>query len=211
MDEINVWKIPNVKAINSSTINRAVARMRPELNFSQGEFYKLWIGVTRELFKETINGNRKNIVPIMRAAAPLIPPEIFMYGIPVSYAWTKRDEESHIAKILNWEFPNREIRSGRELEIFDPIIASGTSLEQIFRAMRSQNIVRTDVTAGIASPEGLYYLANLCNEIGLEAKFTVGYTGNNLTLNDRKYVVYKREPFAGQPVTGDVGDRIHGT
>ncbi|MFZ2970734.1 MAG: hypothetical protein WA063_06305, partial [Minisyncoccia bacterium] len=66
------------------------------------------------------------------------------------------------------------------------------------------------VTAGIASPEGLFYLENLCGEIKLDAKFTVGYTGNNLTLNDRKYVVYKKGPFAGQPVAGDIGDRLTG-
>jgi len=212
MTEIDVWKIPSVRALNSSTINEAVAKMRPELNLSQGEFYKLWTSVARELFAEIINGNRKNIimVPIMRAAVPLVPPEIFLNGIPVSYAWTKRDEKDHIAKILNWEIPSEKIRSVRELEIFDPMIASGTSLEQIFRAMSAKGIKRANVTVGIASPEGLYYLSNLCSDIGIGIKFKVGYTGNNLTLNDRRYVIYKKGPFAGQPVAGDVGDRLHG-
>ncbi|MFZ2970365.1 MAG: hypothetical protein WA063_04415, partial [Minisyncoccia bacterium] len=140
MDEIDVWKISNVRAINSLTINRAVAQMRPELGLSQGKFYKLWIGVARELFEEIINGDRKNVilVPIMRAAAPLVPPEIFTRGIRVSYAWTKRNEENHVAKILNWKPP--AVPRGWELEVFDPIIASGTSLEQIFIKARNKGI-----------------------------------------------------------------------
>lgn len=210
MTEIDVWKIPNMVAINSPTINKAVAKMRPELNLGAGEFYKLWIKVARELFVEIINGDRRNValVAIMRAAAPLVPCEVFERGVPVSYAWTKRDEESHIAKILNWD-PPKNIPDGWELEVFDPMIASGTSLEQIFRKIRSQNIKRIRATAGIASPEGLFYLTNLCREIGLEVEFTVGYTGNNVKLDERsKYDVYRWGPFANQQIAGDVGDRL---
>lgn len=215
MSIIDLKDLSNVAILENPTINNAVTLMRPEYGADQEEFQILWMKVARELFRpmlERTDKNRKRtiLMPVMRAAVPIIPEKVNRSGIPISYVWTKRNT-AHIAEILTGNFPT-EIPDGWEIEIFDPAIASGTSLQHIIDILfdkktckwQGEPVVR--VTGGIASKNGLLYLANLFPKV----EFTIGRSGDDMGLDGNKYVMYVKGPYARQLVTGDVGDRLTG-
>lgn len=199
--------------IQSRKINRAVMQMCPELGASPVEFRRLWTIVSRILFQETfkdLNGKSgKTIVaPVLRAAAPLI--NLDSIGeAAISYNWTKRDEETKIASRLCCNIPD-EIPKGWKLIFFDPIIGTGTSLEQVIELALAPDYCKwhekpvVNVLCGIAAPEGLKRLSSLYPEV----RFKVGFTGNNLSLDSNKYVIHMRGHLAGKQVAGDIGDRL---
>lgn len=199
--------------IQSRKINRAVMQMCPELDVSPTEFRRLWIIVSKILFQETfkdLNGRSgKTIVaPVLRAAAPLINLDL-IGGAAISYNWTKRDEGTKIASRLCCNIPD-EIPKDWELIFFDPIIATGTSLEQVIELALTPSYCKwhgkpaINVLCGIAAPEGLKRLSCLYPEV----QFKVGFTGNNLSLDKNKYVIHTKGPLAGKQVAGDIGDRL---
>ena len=218
MNIIELNNLPNVEILNSPVINNAVPLMRPEYGANQEKFQKIWMNVAKELFKPMLkkankNGKRTIIMPVMRAAVPIIPEKVNRSGIPISYVWTKRNKK-HVAKILTGNFP-RVIPDGWEIELFDPAIASGTSLQHIIDILLGKNgkkickwqgepVIR--VTSGVASKDGLLYLANLFPEV----EFTIGRSGNDMGLDGNKYVMYTEGPYINELVAGDVGDRLTG-
>ena len=136
------------------------------------------------------------VVPIMRAALPLLPAFTQMLpDMPVGFTGIERDEETALPRVFYKKFPkNLPDRA----VILDPMLATGGSaclaVEFLFDAGYE--------------PEAIYFTGVLAARDGYD-RLAGAIPRSNITvvaidpeLNDKKYIV---------PGLGDYGDRYYGT
>ncbi|MDP3057494.1 MAG: uracil phosphoribosyltransferase [bacterium] len=210
MLEINGEEFPNVEYVQNAQINIAVDRMHPDLNLSTAKFRQQWEIIYKRLLSvyfRSLNGNKDNVglVIILRAAnAGLLAMKerLLRYEMPVFMVWTFRNEISIQAEMLNCNLP-REIPRGMPVLILDPMCATATSSIMTIQELKKRGFKDITCIFGVASKDGLKALRDNHPDV----KNIVGFTGTNIGLNEKGYVIYLD---SGKPVVGDAGDRWMG-
>lgn len=210
MLEINGDKFPNVFCVTNKEIKEAVRMMQPDLNISTTKFRQHWENVFQILlpvYFKNLNGSKNNVglTIVLRAAnAGLLAMKerLLEYGMPVFTIWTARDEISIKAAILRCNLPEK-IPKGMPALILDLMCATATSSDKTIQELKKRGFEKITCIFGVAAPEGLKVLRNLHPDV----KNIVGFTGPNIGLNEKGYIVYLD---TGKMVVGDAGDRWMG-
>lgn len=116
--------------------------------------------------------------------------------------WAVRDEISIQAQMLSCNLPD-EIPQGMSALILDPMCATATSSIMMIRDLKSRGFEDITCIFGVASKDGLKTIRNSHPDV----KIITGFTGPNIGLNKKGYVIYLD---TGIPVVGDAGDRWTG-
>ncbi|MBU4338148.1 hypothetical protein KKB43_03145 [Patescibacteria group bacterium] len=210
MLEINGEKFPNVMYAQKKEIDEAVRLMQPDLNISITEFRQYWERIYQILLRVyfgNLKVSKKNVglTIVLRAANAgflAMKERLLEYGMPVFTVWTARNEISIQAEILRCNLPSK-IPYGMSALILDLMCATGTSSGITIQELKKRGFKDITCVFGVASPEGLKVL----RDNHLDVKNIVGFTGPNIGLNKKGYIIYLN---TGKMVVGDVGDRWMG-
>ena len=210
MLEINGEKFPNVMYAQKKEIDEAVRLMQPDLNISTTEFRQYWERIYQILLRVyfgNLKVSKKNVglTIVLRAANAgflAMKERLLEYGMPVFTVWTARNEISIQAEILRCNLPSK-IPYGMSALILDLMCATGTSSGITIQELKKRGFKDITCVFGVASPEGLKVL----RDNHLDVKNIVGFTGPNIGLNKKGYIIYLN---TGKMVVGDVGDRWMG-
>lgn len=202
-------EFPNAIRVDDGEINRAVRMMRPSVNISTAEFRRKWEIIYQKLLPVYFNnfkGDKKNIglVVILRAGSAgflAMKDTLLEYDMSVFLVWTFRNEISIEAEMLRCNLPERA-HPGMVALVLDPMLATGTSSILTIDELRRRGFWDITCIFGVASIDGLRKLRDNCPSV----KSIVGFTGPNIRLNEKGYVVYE----SGEPVVDDAGDRWMG-
>jgi len=137
------------------------------------------------------------VVPVLRAGIGMLDGMArLLPTADVGFVGLSRDEESLVASTYANRLPAD--LSGREVFVLDPMLATGGTLETVFRTVLSRGAAAVTGVCLLAAPEGLRRL---------ESAFPGGTPIKVVTaalderLNDRGFIV---------PGLGDAGDRLFG-
>lgn len=210
MLEINGEKFPNVTHVRNREIDEALRLMQPDLGLPTAEFRQQWEIVYQKLlpiYFRNLNGSKKNVglTIVLRAANAgflAMKERLLEYGMPVFTMWTARNEISIKAAILRCNLP-KEIPDGMPALILDLMCATATSSDTTIAELKKCGYKNITCIFGVAAPEGL----GLLREKHPETKIIVGFTGPNIGLNKKGYIIYLN---TGKMVIGDAGDRWMG-
>lgn len=210
MLEINGEKFSNVIHVRNKEIDEAVRLMQPDLGLPTAEFRQEWEMVYKKLlplFFRNLNSSKKNVglTIVLRAANAgflAMKERLLEYGMPVFTMWTARDEISIKAAILHCNLP-KKIPDGMPALILDLTCATATSSDITIQELKKRGFKDITCIFGIAAPEGLKVLRDNHSNV----KNIVGFTGPNIGLNKKGYIIYLN---TGKMVIGDAGDRWMG-
>lgn len=210
MLEIDSEKFPNVTHISDSEINKAVHLMRPGLNISIAEFRRQWEIVYQKLlpaYFDNLKGDKGNVglVVVLRAANAgflAMKDNLLEYGMSVFLVWTFRNEISIQAEMLRCNLPQEAPRD-MPILLLDSMCATGTSSIMTIEELKKRGFRDITCIFGVASKDGLKVLRDSHPDV----KIIVGFTGPNIGLNSKGYVIYLD---SGEPVVDDAGDRWMG-
>lgn len=210
MLEIREEKFPNVTHVQNQETDEAVSLMQPDLNISIVDFRQYWEEIYKILLSnyfKNLNGSKKNVglTIVLRAANAgflAMKERLLGYGMPVFMIWTARDEKTIQAEILRCNLPNK-ILEGMPALILDLMCATGTSSDMTIQELKKREFKEITCVFGVASPEGLKLLKDKHPDV----KIIIGFTGSNIGLNEKGYVIYLD---SGKLVVGDAGDRWMG-
>lgn len=124
-------------------------------------------------------------------------------NMAISSIWTARDHENGSkAKLICCNIP-KIIPPYMPVLIVDPLCATGGSTEEAIEHYMNHEASQKNITCifGIAAPKGLIYLSEKYPKIS----FIAGFTGNNICLNEKNYIVYAD---TREMVARDAGDRL---
>lgn len=134
------------------------------------------------------------LVPVLRAGLGMVPG--VQYVIPrtqVAHLGMRRDEQTLDAVTYLDGLPSD--LSGRRVVVLDPMLATGGSLTEACRLIRSRGAARVQVLCLVASQPGVEAFGRAHPEVPVTA------AALDDTLNERGYIV---------PGLGDAGDRLFG-
>jgi uracil phosphoribosyltransferase len=198
---------PNVIRVKSKRIDKAVFRMHPDLDIPAAEFRRQWEIVYRRLlpvYFKNLKGNEDSVglVIILRAASAgllAMKERLLKYDMPVFMVWAARNEITIQAQMLNCNLPD-EIPGDMPALILDPMCATATSSIMTIQDLKGRGFKDITCIFGVASKDGLKTIRDSHPDV----KNIVGFTGPNIGLNEKGYVIYLD---TGIPVVGDAGDR----
>lgn len=210
MLEINGEIFPNAIHARCQKIDEAVRLMRPSLKLPTAEFRQQWEIVYQNLlpvFFRNLKSSEKNIglTIVLRAANAgflAMKERLLIHGMPVFTIWTARDEISIKAEILRCNLPE-EIPKEMSALILDLTCATATSSDTTIIELKNRGFKNITCIFGIAAPEGLKVLRDKHPNV----KNIVGFTGPNIGLNKKGYIIYLD---TDEMVVGDAGDRWMG-
>lgn len=210
MLEINGEKFPNVIYVRNQEIDEAVRLMQPDLWLPTAEFRQQWEIVYKKLlpaFFRNLNSSKKNVglTIVLRAANAgflAMKERLLEYGMPVFTMWTVRNEISIQAEILRCNLP-KKIPDGMPALVLDLMCATATSSDITIQELKKCGFRDITCIFGVAAPEGLKLLKFKHPDV----KIIVGFTGPNIGLNNKGYIIYCE---TNKMVVGDAGDRWMG-
>lgn len=210
MIEINGENFPNVTHLRNREIDEAIGLMQPDLSLQTAGFRQQWERVYQKLlpvYFRNLNGRKGNVglTIVLRAANAgflAMKERLLEYGMPVFTMWTARNELSIQAEIIRCNLPE-EIPEGMPALILDLMCATATSSDMTIQELKNRGFKDITCIFGVAAPEGLKVLRDNHPDV----KNIVGFTGSNIGLNEKKYIVYLD---TGKMVVGDAGDRWMG-
>lgn len=210
MLEIKGEDFPNVTHVRSQEIDEAVRLMQPDLELPTAEFRQQWEIVYKKLlpiYFRNLNGSKRNVglTIVLRAANAgflAMKERLLTYGMPVFTIWTARDEISIKAAVLRSNLP-KQIPDGMPALILDLMCATATSSDTTIQELKKRGFKNITCIFGVAATEGLRLLKDKHPEV----KIIVGFTGPNIGLNKKGYIIYLD---TGEMVVADAGDRWMG-
>ena len=222
MFEINGRELPNVTAINSRKLKKLVAEMRPDLLAPPSKVRNTGRKIFEILLSEFFNSfdeepeiikNNTIVVPIMRAAdvtAMLaLNTDLCEFDMKVGYIWTKRGKKGDSVKVLAHKLPEI-VAVNEHILILDTVVASGissiTSLKLLFRKCKFEGMPSATFVCAGTSAQGLILIAEKFPNVNI----LVAVAGENFTLDDNKYIAFKKGKNKNMQVFGDAGDNSTG-
>jgi uracil phosphoribosyltransferase len=137
------------------------------------------------------------VVPVLRAGIGMLDGMArLLPTADVGFVGLSRDEESLVASTYANRLPAD--LSGREVFVLDPMLATGGTLETVFRTVLERGAVAVTGVCLLAAPEGLRRLESAFS--GQEGIRVVTACLDE-RLNERGFIV---------PGLGDAGDRLFG-
>lgn len=142
------------------------------------------------------------ILPILRAGLGLIRGFVDLHPeVITSHIGIYRDEESLKPVQYYFRFPKIKDKSGLNVIILDPMIATGGSVIFTVEYLLNMGIKKIKVVSLLCAPEGINAIEKRFNKI--EKRNVDIYTCSlDEKLNDKGYII---------PGLGDAGDRMFGT
>jgi uracil phosphoribosyltransferase len=135
------------------------------------------------------------VVPVLRAGLAMFfaIQEIFP-AVLVGLIGLERDEATAIAREYYRKFP--KILPDDKVFVIDPMLATGGSIDDTLKALKTKGITADCVISIVSAPEGIARVVKNYPQVLI---FTAAI---DKELNDKKYIV---------PGLGDYGDRYFGT
>lgn len=135
------------------------------------------------------------VVPILRAGlAMLFAIQEILPTVAVGLIGLERDEETARAREYYRKFPKINLED--KVFVIDPMLATGGSIDDTLKALKTKEITADCVISIVSAPEGIARVVKNYPDISI---FTAAI---DKELNDKKYIV---------PGLGDYGDRYFGT
>jgi len=202
----------NIIKINSLVINKSIARMRPDLKISTAEFRRLCEKIFNILLANYFKNfkgdkNKIGLTIVLRAASAgwlAMKNRLFQYNMPVFLIWVSRDEITVKASTLNCNLPQK-INPNMSALILETMCATATTVDETMKQLLKHGFKEKNITfiCAVASPEGLEFLDKNYPKL----KIITGFTGPDIGLNEKKYIIYLDNK---KMVVGDAGDRWMG-
>ena len=175
-----------IKEITKILLNEALKNMQ-----TQARTVQTWKG---EQEIDVIDEERIMIVSVLRAALPMHEAAVeTLRGAESGFLGMKRDEASHESVLY---YDRVGDCSGKTVILVDPMVATGGSLCDAIKLLRSKGAERIKTLNIVASPEGLARVEERFGEVEI-------YIAQiDERLDENKYIL---------PGLGDAGDRAYNT
>ena len=142
------------------------------------------------------------VVPVLRAGIGMLDGMArLLPTADVGFVGLARDEESLVASTYANRLPAD--LAGREVFVLDPMLATGGTLEAVFRMLLDRGAAAVTAICLLAAPEGIARLEKAfpASGSGGSAPLRVVTAAMDERLNERGFIV---------PGLGDAGDRLFG-
>lgn len=143
---------------------------------------------------DTIKEEDIVVVTVMRAGMPMLDSVMeLLPNISAGFLAIKRDEKTHKSKLYYDRLPEC---SGKNIILVDPMVATGGSMCDALKIIKSRNPLRVIILNIIGSPEGLQVVSSAYPDVDIHIAQI------DERLNENKYII---------PGLGDAGDRAYNT